>query len=423
MRYIAVLRKPAIIAIAACLLFVFAAACGRSEDSGGGGGGGGSAASPGITDKEIKIGTSTAFSGPASAYAAIIDGVKARFAVENAKGGVNNRKITYITLDDGYEPQRAVTNVRRLVEQDKVFALFQTLGTANNLAIWDYANQQKVPQVFVASGGTEFGADPAKHPYTIGWQPDYTSEAKVYADYVKKNKPNAKVAILYQNDSFGKTLKQSFEDAIKGSNVKVVTSESYEATDPTVTSQIRKLASSGADTFLNVTTPKFGAQAIAGVAKSGWKPLHILNNVSASKSLVLEPVGLASAKGIVSEEYFKDPEDPAWANDAAMREYKTAMKKYSPKGNPDEPFSTYGYAVGSTLIEALKGMKEPTRDSFMESVKNMDVQIPMLLPGVKVQTGADDYYPIQSMQIMQFNGQNWKRQGQVIDSTALSSGS
>jgi len=403
------------------MVVVFAAACGRSDnESGGGGGGGGSASSPGITDTEVKIGTSTAFSGPASAYAAIIDGVKARFGVENAKGGVNGRKITYITVDDGYEPQRAVTNVRRLVEQDKVFALFQTLGTANNLAIWDYANQQKVPQVYVATGGTEFGADPAKHPYTIGWQPDYTSEGKVYANFLKTEKPNGKVAILYQNDSFGKTLKQAFEDGIKGSQIKVVASESYEVTDPTVTSQIRKLASSGADVFLNITTPKFGAQAIAGVAKSGWKPLHILNNVSASKSLVLKPVGLSAAKGIVSEEYFKDPEDPTWASDAAMREYKTAMKKYSPKGNPDEPFSAYGYAVASTLVQALKNMKEPTRDSFMDAVKNMDVQIPLLLPGVKIQTAPDDYYPIEAMQIMRFDGQNWKREGKVVDTTTLS---
>src|SRR5512132_111977 len=261
-------------------LVLAAAGCGRDE------GGGGSNA-PGVTDDTIKLGGSYPFSGPASAYGTIGRAAKAHFDWVNSKGGVNGRKIQFVTLDDGYDPARAVSNARRLITQDKVFALFNTLGTANNLAIWDYVNQQKVPQLYVATGASEWGKDVAKHPYTIGWQPDYVTEATAYADYVKKNKPNAKVAVLYQNDSFGKDLLGGFEKGIEGSNVKIVARESYEVTDPTVAPQVAKLARSGADTFLNVTTPKPGAQAIGAVAKSGWKPLHILNNVAASHTLVL----------------------------------------------------------------------------------------------------------------------------------------
>ncbi len=337
------------------LAMTLASGCGRSdEESGGGGGGESAAAAPGVTKVSIKLGGSYPFSGPASAYASIAAGAKARFLAENAKGGIDGRKIDFITLDDGYEPQRAVTNVRRLVEQDKVFALFNTLGTPNNLAIWDYANQRKVPHVFVATGASAWGADIAAHPYTIGWQPDYVSEAKSYAEFLKTDKPKAKVAVLYQNDGFGKDLLGGFEKAIAGSDVTIVARESYEVTDPTITSQMRKLAASGGDTFLNITTPKFSAQAIAAIAKSDWKPLHILNNVGASKKLVLEPVGLENAKDIVSMAYFKDPEDPQWTDDAAMKEYKAGMKQHQPKADPLDTFCTYGWSAASTMIEALK---------------------------------------------------------------------
>jgi branched-chain amino acid transport system substrate-binding protein len=398
------------------LATVLASGCGRSGDDGGVGGGGKAAAAPGVTDTSIKLGGSYPFSGPASAYASIASGVKARFAAENAKGGVNGRKIEFVALDDGYEPQRAVTNARRLVEQEKVFALFNTLGTPNNLAIWDYLNQQKVPQLYVATGASAFGADVSAHPFTTGWQPDYVSEAKAYAEFLKTSKPKAKVAVLFQNDGFGKDLLGGFEKAIEGSDIEIVARESYEVTDPTISSQMRKLASSGGDTFLNITTPKFSAQAIAAIAKSDWKPLHILNNVGASKKLVLEPVGLKNAKDIVSMTYFKDPEDPQWADDAAMQEYKAGMKKFEPKADPLEAFCAYGWTAASTMIEALKAMKEPTRDALMEAVRNMDVEIPMLLPGVKVTTsGNDDGYPIQATQIMKFNGENWELQGDVIE--------
>src|SRR5215217_9570026 len=309
-------------ALALIALAMVAAGCGRDDDEGGSGGGGGA---PGVTDKSIKLGGSYPFSGPASAYGTIGRAAKAHFDWVNSKGGINGRKIEFVTLDDGYDPARAVSNARRLVTQEKVFALFNTLGTANNLAIWDYTSQQKVPHLYVATGGSEFGANPDEHPYTIGWQPDYVSEAKGYAEFLKKEKPNAKVAVLYQNDSFGKGLVGGFEDGVEGSGIKIVARESYEVTDPSVAPQVSKLASSGADTFLNVTTPKPGAQAIGTVAKSDWRPLHILNNVAASKTLVLKPVGFEAAQGIVSTTYFKDPEDPQWDDDPAMKEYKTQL--------------------------------------------------------------------------------------------------
>jgi len=402
---------PALVALAMML----ASGCGRGDEDGGVGGGKTAAAAPGITETSIKLGGSYPFSGPASAYASIASGAKARFAAENAKGGVGGRKIEFVTLDDGYEPQRAVTNARRLIEQEKVFALFNTLGTPNNLAIWDYVNQRKVPHVFVATGASNWGADIASHPYTTGWQPDYVTEANTYAEFLDTEKPKAKVAVLYQNDGYGKDLLGGFEKAIEGSEIQVVARESYEVTDPTITSQMRKLAASGGDTFLNITTPKFSAQAIAAIAKSDWKPLHILNNVGASKKLVLEPVGLKNAKDIVSMTYFKDPEDPQWADDAAMKEYKTGMQRFEPKADPLEAFCAYGWAAASTMIEALKAMKEPTREALMDAVRNMDVEIPMLLPGVKVTTSADDGYPIQATQMMKFNGENWELQGEVIE--------
>jgi branched-chain amino acid transport system substrate-binding protein len=394
------------------------AACGRSDSSAGGGGGGSAKADPGITKTSIKLGGSYPFSGPASAYGTIGEGAKAYFKFLNAKGGVNGRKIDFMALDDGYEPPKALQNARRLVQQEKVFAMFNTLGTPNNLAIWDFLNQQKVPQLYVATGASAFGADIKKHPYTIGWQPNYVTEAKVYADYLKKAKPNAKVAVLYQNDGFGKDLLGGFQAGIAGSGIKVVKKESYNVTDPTVASQVDRLSRSGADTFLNITTPKFSAQAIAAVAKSSWKPLHLLNNVGADKNLVLKPVGLANAKGIVSTAYFKDPQDPQWADDAAVKEYRAGLKKYSPKSDPEDAFSMYGWTVASTMAKALEAMKQPTRAALMDAVRNMSLEQGTLLPGNKVETTPDDGYPLEAMQIIKFDGQNWRLQGKLITAKA-----
>ena len=404
-------RRTAVLlaALLAAVVMVVAAGCGRDDDDGGD--------APGVTEDKITLGGSYPFSGPASAYGTIAQAAKARFEYENSKGGVHGRKIEFKTLDDGYEPQRAVANARKLITEDKVFALFNVLGTPNNLAIWDYVNQQKVPHLFVATGASDWGEDVDKHPFTIGWQPDYVTEATAYGEFVKKEKPAAKVAILYQNDDFGKNLMGGFEKAIEGSGVKIVARESYEVTDPSVVPQVTKLAGSGADTFLNIATPKPAAQAIGAVAKSGWKPLHILNNVASSKTLVLKPVGLKAAQGIVSTAYLKDPEDPQWASDAAMTEYKTQLKKYAPRANPEEPFNAYGWAVADTMVKALNEAGEDLdRDKIMETVRSLDLEVPLLLPGIKVQTGEGDGYPIQSMQIMRFQGENWKLEGDLINS-------
>ena len=383
------------------------AACGRDDEEGGG--------DPGIDDESIKLGGSYPFSGPASAYRSIAVGARAHFKSVNAEGGVDGRKIEFITLDDAYEPPRAVQNARRLIQQEEVFALFNTLGTPNNAAIWDFVNEQEVPHLYVATGASLWGADIESHPWTTGWQPDYVTESQVYADYLEKEKPQAKVAVLYQNDAFGEDLLNCFKDAIDGTDIEIVAEESYEVTDPTVSSQMSKLASSDADTFLNITTPKFSAQAIAAQAKLGWKVLHILNNVGASKKLVLEPVGLENAQGIVSTSYFMDPEDPQWADDPAMVEYKEAMERFEPRADPEDPFHVYGWAVANTMVRALEGMEEPTREALMDSVRNMDEEIPILLPGIEVKMdGSNDTYPIEAMQIMRFEGENWKLQGDVI---------
>jgi branched-chain amino acid transport system substrate-binding protein len=394
----------------ALVVVLIAAGCGRNT-----GGGQSAASEPGITASSIKLGGSYPFSGPASAYGTIGKGAQAYFKYVNDQGGVNGRKINFVTYDDGYEPQRALTNAKKLVEQDKVFALFNTLGTANNLAIWDYTNQQKVPQVFVATGASNWGSDVAAHPYTIGWQPNYVTEAGVYAQYLKQNKPNAKVAVLYQNDAYGKDLLGGFESGIEGSGISIVDRQSYETSDPSVASQVKKLAASGADVFLDITTPKFGAQAIATVAQTAWKPLHILNNVAASKAQVLAPVGVKYAQGIVSTEYFKDPEDPQWASDPAMMSYKTNLAKYSPGANVNDPFNAYGWAVANTMVEALKQMKEPTRAALMDTVRHLDLEIPLLLPGIKVKTdGTNDGFPIEAMQIARFQGETFHLVGSVI---------
>jgi branched-chain amino acid transport system substrate-binding protein len=385
------------------------AACGRDDEDGDGG------SDPGVTEDTIKLGGSYPFSGPASAYRSIEQGAQAYFASVNAKGGVDGREIEFVTLDDAYEPPRAVQNARRLIQEEEVFALFNTLGTANNAAIWDFVNKQEVPHLFVATGASLWGADVDAHPWTTGWQPDYVTESQVYADFLEKENPRAKVAVLYQNDAFGEDLLNGFKKATEGTDIQVVAEESYEVTDPTVSSQMSKLASSDADTFLNISTPKFGAQAIVAADKLGWKAQHIINNVAASKLLVLEPAGLDKSQGLISTAYFKDPASPEWADDESMKEFKSALQKYEPRANPEDPNCVYGWAAAQTMVEALKGMKEPTRQALMDSARNLDVEIPILLPDIEVKTSdARDGYPIEAMQIQRFEGENWKLQDEVI---------
>ncbi|MFC7642682.1 ABC transporter substrate-binding protein [Streptosporangium lutulentum] len=355
-------------------------------------------------------------SGPASAYGDIPKGIKAYFDYVNAeKNGIAGRKVEFVVRDDGYQPPKAVEEARRLVEQEQVFALFQTLGTPSTAATWDYTNQQKVPQVFVATGASMWGTDTA-HPWTIGWQPNYISEARVYAQYLKQERPDAKVAVLFQNDDFGKDLLGGFKKAIEGSQVTVVAEQSYEVSDPSVDPQMRNLAESKADVLLNVTTPKFGSQALAADAKNtSWNPLHIVNNVAASVT-VLKPVGFENVQGVVSSTYYKDPNDPKWADDPEMKLYNEKMKQYAPDADPTIPYHAFGWAAASSFQKAMEAVKCPTREGLRDSLRALqNVQVDMLLPGVTLNTAADDGFPIESMQLMEFKGERWELFGDVID--------
>ncbi|MFH0520042.1 ABC transporter substrate-binding protein [Streptomyces sp. M41] len=369
----------------------------------------------GITDTTIKLGGIYPLSGPASAYGTISNGVSTYFKHVNDKGGIDGRKVEFVVRDDGYQPPKAVEEARRLVEREKVFALFQSLGTPSTAAVWDYLNERKVPQPFVATGASAWGTDD-KHPWTIGWQPDYVSEARVYAKYLKEEKPKAKVAVLFQNDDFGKDLLGGFKKAVAGSGIEVVAEESYEVTDPSVSAQMTSLARSGADALLNVTTPKFGSQALAADAKNTkWNPLHIVNNVSSSAS-VLEPVGFKNVQGVVSATYFKDPADPQWADDREMKTYNEALDKYAPDSDPTNQFNAYGWAAASSLHKALDAMECPTREGLRDAVRNLkDVEVGMLLPGVTLSTGPDDAFPIETMQLMRFKGERWQLFGDPVD--------
>ncbi|GAA3545243.1 ABC transporter substrate-binding protein [Nonomuraea rosea] len=405
---------------AAALLLVGVAACGGRDGSGGTGATASGECSgqqtTGITAKSIKLGGIYPLSGPASAYGAIPKGIKAYFDYVNAeKGGIGGRKVEFIARDDGYQPPKAVEEARRLVEQEQVFALFQTLGTPSTSATWDYANQRKVPQIFVATGASKWGTDTA-HPWTIGWQPNYVSEARVYAQYLKTEKPDAKVAVLYQNDDFGKDLFGGFKRAVEGTGIKIVAEQSYEVSDPSIDPQMRNLAESKADVFLNVTTPKFGSQALAADAKNtGWNPVHIINNVAASIT-VLKPVGFPNVQGVVSSTYYKDPNDPTWQSDAEMTLYRQKMQQYAPGADPNVPYHTFGWAVASSFHKAMEAAKCPTREGLRDSVRDLKgVQVDMLLPGVTLNTAQGDGFPIESMQLMKFKGERWELFGSVID--------
>ncbi|MEU7059298.1 ABC transporter substrate-binding protein [Streptomyces sp. NPDC046197] len=369
----------------------------------------------GITDKTIKLGGIYPLSGPASAYGTISKGVATYFKYVNDKGGIDGRQVQFVVRDDGYQPPKAVEEARRLVEQDKVFAVFQTLGTPSTAAVWDYLNQQKVPQPFVATGASVWGTDD-QHPWTIGWQPNYVAEARVYAKYLKDERRTARVAVLYQNDDFGKDLLGGFKKAVAGSGVKVVAEESYEVTDPSVSAQMASLSRSKADVLLDVTTPKFASQALAADANNTkWNPLHIVNNV-ASSAAVLKPVGFKNVQGVVSATYFKDPADPQWANDPEMKTYMNAMRKYAPDADPANQFNAYGWAVASSLHKALDAMKCPTREGLRDAVRNLkDVKVGLLLPGVTMSTGPGDAFPLETMQLVRFKGVRWQLFGKPVD--------
>jgi len=370
----------------------------------------------GANDKEIKVGNINPYSGPASAYGTIGKSIGAYFDKVNAEGGINGRKINYITLDDGYSPPKTVEQARKLVEQDEVLLLFNPLGTPPNTAIQKYMNAKKVPQLFVATGATKWG-DPQNFPWTIGWQPNYQSESKIYAKYILREKPNAKIGILYQNDDYGKDYLKGFHDGLGDKAKSMIVSEvSYEVTDPTVDSQIVTLKGSGADTFFNITTPKFAAQAIRKAYDIDWKPLHLLNSVSSSVASVMQPAGLEKGVGVITSAYLKDPTDPQWANDPAFKEWLAWMQKFNPRGDVADGFNVYGYSVAQTLVQALKQCGDNlTRENVMRQAANIKgLALPMLLPGITVDTSPTDFYPIEKMQLQKFDGKTWILFGDVI---------
>ncbi len=371
---------------------------------------------PGASETEIKIGHINPYSGPASAYGTIGRTIGAYFTKINGEGGVNSRKLSFVTYDDGYSPPKTMEQARRLVEQDQVLLIFQSLGTPTNSAIHKYMNQRKVPQLFVASGATKWG-DPEHYPWTMGWQPNYQTESKIYAKYILSTQPNGKIGILFQNDDYGKDYVEGFKAGLGAKAAAMIVSEqTYEVTDPTVNSQVVNLQASGATIFFDVSGPKFAAQAIRKAVEIGWKPLHILNGVSISIKAVLEPAGLDNAVGIVSSTYGKDADDPEWANDPGMLEWKAFMGKYYPEGSLHDASNVYGYAVAMTLVQVLKQCGDDlTRANVMRQAANLhNFVLPTSLPGMAINTSPTNFYPIRTMQLQRFNGKTWDRFGALI---------
>lgn len=374
----------------------------------------------GASDTEIKIGNTNPYSGPASAYGQIGKTIAAYFNKVNQEGGINGRKINFISLDDGYSPPKTKEQFRKLVESEKVLLMFQSLGTPPNSAVHAYMNREEVPQLFVATGATKWG-DPQNFPWTMGWQPNYQTEGRIYAAYIKKNLPNAKIAVLYQNDDYGKDYVRGMKDGLGDMASKmIVAEESYEVTEPTIDSQIIKLKSSGADVFYNVTTPKFAAQAIRKIAELGWKPTHFLNNVSNSVGSVMNPAGPENGLGIISTFYTKDPTDPQWSDDAAYKAWSAFMDKHYPDGDKKSTFTVYGYTVAQTMVRVLEQCGDDlTRANVMKQAASLkDFELDMLLPGIKINTGAKDFFPIEQMQLAKFNGKGWDLFGEIISGEA-----
>ncbi len=370
---------------------------------------------PGATDKEIKIGNIMPYSGPASAYGTIGKSEAAYFKMINEQGGINGRMINFVSVDDGYSPPKTVEMARKLVEQDQVLFIFQPLGTPPNSAIHKYMNAKKVPQLFVATGATKWD-DPKNFPWTMGWQPNYQTEAHIYARHIIQNSPNAKIAVLYQNDDYGKDYLKGFKDGL-GSKVSMIVKEvSYETSDPTVDSQVVQLQGSGATVFFNITTPKFAAQAIRKAFDIGWKPVHYLNNVSASIGSVLTPAGLEKSVGLISTQYLKDPLDDAWKDDKGMKDWYAFMAKYYPEGNVKDASNVYGYTAAEGLVQVLKQCGDNlTRANVMKQAASLKDFVPSLaLPGIKVNTSATDFAPIQQEQLVKFDGKEWKRFGEIL---------
>ncbi|KPK34343.1 MAG: branched-chain amino acid ABC transporter substrate-binding protein [Betaproteobacteria bacterium SG8_40] len=373
-------------------------------------------ADPGVTDTEIKIGNTNPYSGPASAYGTIGRASAAYFKMINEQGGINGRTINFVTLDDGYSPPKTVEQIRKLVEEEQVFFLAGTLGTPTNTAIHKYVNAKQVPHIFVNTGAAKW-ADPENFPWTMGFNLSYLNEAKIYAQYLLKNKPDAKIAILYQNDDYGKDYVHGLKLGLGDKADSMIVAEvSYEVTDPTIDSQIVSLQASGADTFFNVTTPKFAAQAIRKVYDIGWRPLHILNNVSSSVGSVLKPAGLEKSLDIITAVYLMDPIDPQWADTQAVKDYKAWIEKYFPDGNIADVFNVNGYVIAYGVAEIVRRCGDDlTRANVMKQMASIkDFEVPMMLPGVKWNTSASDFSLIESAQLARFDGAEWKLFGEIV---------
>lgn len=376
---------------------------------------------PGVTDTSIKIGNTNPYSGPASAYSTIAKSIGAYFDMINERGGVNGRKIEWRSVDDGYSPPKTKEQFRKLIEREKVSFMFNSLGTPTNSAVHRYMNKNKVPHLFVATGATKWG-DPKNFPWTMGFQPSYQTMGKIFGGYILKNHPNGKIGILYQNDDYGKDYVTGLRAALGDkADAMIVAQESYEATDPTIDSQIVNLKSSGANIFYNIALPKFAAQAIKKIYDIGWKPVHLLNDVSNSVASVMRPAGFDKSKGIISTTYLKDPTDLSWKDDAEFKEWSAFMDKYYPKGDKASPFNGYGFAVGSLMVHVLEKCGDDlSRENIMRQAASVkDFRLKMTLPGIKVNTGPNDFYPIEQAQMMLFNGKTWELFGPLISADSL----
>jgi branched-chain amino acid transport system substrate-binding protein len=369
----------------------------------------------GATDTEIKIGNIMPYSGPASAYGVIGKTEEAYFTKINAEGGINGRRINFISYDDGYNPPKAVEQARKLVESDAVLLVFNPLGTPSNSAIQKYMNAKKVPQLFVATGATKWN-DPKGFPWTMGWQPNYQSEARIYAKYLMQEKPDARIAMLYQNDDFGKDYLKGLKDGLGARASMLIAEESYETTEPTVDNHIVKLKATGANVFISITTPKFAAQAIKKLAEIEWKPLHIVSNVSTSVGSVIKPAGFENAQGILSAAYAKDGADSQWDHDPGMMKFYAFLAKYFPEGNKLDASVVYGYGAAQTMVKVLQMCGDNlTRANVMRQAASLkDFAPDTLLPGVRINTAATDFAPIKQLQMMRFKGEKWEMFGDII---------
>jgi len=370
---------------------------------------------PGATDTEIKIGNIMPYSGPASAYATIGKTEAAYFNKLNSEGGINGRKINFISYDDGYSPPKAVEQARKLVESDEVLLIFNPLGTPSNSAIHKYMNAKKVPQLFVSTGAAKWN-DPKNFPWTMGWQPNYPTEARIYAAYILKNFPGKTIGVLYQNDDFGKDYVTGLREGLGDQAGKLILIESsYETSTPTVDSQVVQIKGANPDIFINITTPKFAAQAIKKIAELNWHPVHFLTNVSASIGGVMKPAGYENDQGILSTAYLKDPKDPEWKNDPAMNEWRAFMTKWYPEGDQDDAATVFAYGVAKGLEQVLRQCGDDlTRENVMKQAANLNFEIGIYLPGTKIKTSPTDFAPLEQLQMMRFKDETWERFGPVM---------